>query len=571
MEGGAEPGHVPATPAAVIEDWAARDLPSWKEEGKVTAPRILLAKLALGVDVDEVNSYLKAARPWAKIGSTWGLRPNGDYDFSLPPLTAVLYMYGDEPEGISSVGGKALLEPVTREHLLSVLLNQDGPGFRTTVPGSLGLVTETENHILMIEGSRYLKNQWLRRHGNQDPRYDNRENGLESALAQFIREIEAAGPYEFNSSPYFGYTAMALLTLEAFAEEPVASAARSLLDRMNYEYALGSYGLRRYAPFRRQPRRASITDLTDHPHTAMMRVWVARASGISLPIENNTHHAVFAALMSYRLPVNTAALAARGAPVSGETSARVTSSKRRAQTPETANSAHNPAHNSEYFVRIGRGPGASPELYSGGPGYLLSAGGTGRPAASLIVARPTVLFADDGARDVSQTFTIGGEGDYHSWNNTGVLHRFAVGSSPLSVPPQYTAIAVGDLWRVYAIGGGEPILVAACDTGRVAVLYISSEEGSRTGVPREARPGDRTTPDPIPLREQAEALVQFLEQRSPASVLDAGRAGLPDGRAVAFDLEAGPDEWVVVSVDGEATNRALPSWPRLDGCLNAGN
>lgn len=31
--------------------------------------------------------------------------------------------------------------------------------FRTTVPGSMRMVTETENHILMTEESRYLKNR----------------------------------------------------------------------------------------------------------------------------------------------------------------------------------------------------------------------------------------------------------------------------------------------------------------------------------------------------------------------------------------------------------------------------
>lgn len=555
-------GGVPTTVSALIETWAARDLPSWKEQGKVTAPRILLAKLALGVDVDDVNSYLRAARPWAKIGSTWGLRPNGDYDFSLPPLTAILYLYGGSPHDVSSDGGKPLLDADTVEHLLSVLLNQDGPGFRTTVPGSLGLVTETENHILMIEGSRYLKNQWLRRHGNEDPRFDNRQNGLESALVQFIREIDAAGPYEFNSSPYFGYTAMALLTLEAFAAEPVASAARELLDRMNYEYALGSYGLRRYAPFRRQPRRASITDLTDHPHTAMMRVWVAQATGIPLSIDNNTHQALYAALMPYRLPVRTAAVAARGASVPGGTS-----TDDEAQTSQTTK----PAHGIEYFVRVGRGPGASPELYSGGPGYLLSAGGTGRSASSLIVARPIVLFADDGARDLSHTFMIGSEGDHHSWNNTGVLHRFSVGRSPLSVPAQYSAIAAGDLWRVYAAGEGQRILLAVCDTGRVAALYVASEAFPCDSAPGADRGRGRATSNSVALSEQAEKLLRFLEDRNPAYVVDAGQIHLPDGRHVSFDLDAGADEWVVVSVDGEATDRKLPNWPRLDGWVIEGN
>lgn len=131
----------------------------------------------------------------------------------------------------------------------------------------------------------------------------------------FIRELELAGPREFNSHPYQGYTAMALLTLEAYAAEP---------------------------------GRAARTDLTDHPHTAMMRVRVSLHADARYPVDQNEHHAVYAALMPYRLPRRTA---------------------------ETALSVDR-----DHFVRIGRGPEASPELYAAGPGYLISSGGTGRPA-----------------------------------------------------------------------------------------------------------------------------------------------------------------------------------------------
>jgi hypothetical protein len=501
----------------LIKAWAERALPSWQEKGKVQAPRILLAKLALERDVPEVNAYLQKAEPWAGIGSTWTLRRSGDYDFSLPGLTAILYKYGDRPE---------LLYPETRRHLLNVLLNQDGAGFNTTVPGSLGLVTETENHILMTEGSRYLKNQWLSERGAAE--YNNTENGLERKLVAFIREMEEAGPYEFNSDPYSGYTIMALLTLEAFAHDPVASAARSLLDRMNWEYALGSMQLRRYPPFRRQPRRADKTDLRDHPHTAVMHIWLARALNATPPgaatvMDMNDHHAVYAALMPYRL--------------AAETVDRAMATDRR------------------HYVRIGRGPDASPELHAAGPGYLLSAGGTGRPKGSLIVARPIVLLLNDGAVELSEVFTIGAGGDYRSWNNTGVLPNFAVGRGPLQVPSRYQSLARGETWSVYHAPG---VLIGAAtyssetddqDGRGVAALYLQSMENE----------------DDVP--GAAAGLQRNLERLAPGTDLGAGRVTLPDGREIAFDLSVGPDEWVIREVNGAATQRSMISWPRLSGSI----
>ena len=516
------PGEEDGPVGALIQSWADKDLPPWQEDGKVAAPRVLLAKLATGTDIPEVNDYLQRATPWANIGSTWGLRPNGDYDFSLPPLTAILYLYGDDED---------TLYPETRKHLLSVLLNQDGGGFSTTVPGSLGLVTETENHILMTEGSRYLKNQWLRRNGDDRRRYNNSANGMEEKLIAFIDEMNQAGPYEFNSTPYQGYTAMALLTLEAFADEAVAAPARRLMDRMNFEYALGSHELRRYAPFRRQPKRADRTDLANHPHTAMMAVWTAQAletdaPGTEAALQHNEHHAVYAALMSYRLP-----------------------------EPITARAA---TVDRRHFARIGRGPDASPEIYSAGPGYLLSAGGTGRPEGSLLVARPTALFLDDGADDFTELFALGGAGDRYAWNNTGVVADFAVGTSPLQVPEDYQAAAEGETWRVYAAPasagtrGPAPTgaqLIATADTGTTAAILVSPlDEGEI-------------------IESAAEDLATTLDADSPTSSLDGGSVRLPDGRSIEFDLAANQDSWVITTINGAATAAQLTQWPRLDGSI----
>lgn len=270
-----------------------------------------------------------------------------------------------------------------------------------------------------------------------------------------------------------------------------------------------------------------------------MQVWLAQDLGEAHPgaaeaVDMNDHHAVYAALMPYRLP--------------GDIVATATQTVRR------------------HSVRIGRGPGASPEIYAAGAdgpvpdattGYLLSAGGTGRPEGSLIVARPITLFLEDrllsaaeaDATDVDGLFHLGGAGEYHEWNNTGVIADFAVGRPPLEVPATYRdrVLADGGVWSVYQ-GPGE-LLIAGADTGSSAALYVSTV--TRAGG------ADATA------AAAAAELRAALETGSPGPQLDAGKVTLPDGRTVSFDLGADADTWVIEEVDGEPRARDLSRWPRL--------
>src|SRR5690606_11612405 len=102
-----------------------------------------------------------------------------------------------------------------------------------------------------------------------------------------------------------------------------------------------------------------------------------------------------------------------------------------------------------YFVQIGRGPKASPEIYSGGPGYLLSAGGVHRGARSMILARPITLLLPDGADHWTKCIHILGKGPWQSWNNTGVHRNFACANGPVHVPPHYQPVAERGEWRLY--------------------------------------------------------------------------------------------------------------------------
>ena len=56
----------------------------------------------------------------------------------------------------------------------------------------------------------------------------------------------------------------------------------------------------------------------------------------------------------------------------------------------------------QYFIQMGHGAKASPEIYSGGPGFLISAGGVYQGKRSLIVARPITLLIGDDAQNLNE-------------------------------------------------------------------------------------------------------------------------------------------------------------------------
>lgn len=493
----------------LVADWASQPLPDWQDEGKVTAPRVLMAKLALGVDLDAVNAYLQAQVPWGRSGSTWELHPEGDYDFTLAALTAILYLYGED---------ETRLAPETREHLLNVLLVEEGSNPRVSVPRTLGLVRDTENHLLMTEGARYLKNRWLALHGSTDPRHDNDANGMERWMLALLGELRTAGLYEFNSIPYMGYTLTALMNLEAFGSEEVRAVAREILDRETWSYALGSLSFRRYAPFRRQIEKAGITSLEADYQTSLVRTWMSLypEGGQVPPPTGGLHIALWGALLPYH-PSDEAARWILAKPES-------------------------------YFVRIGHGFRASPEIYSGGPGYLLSAGGVHRGPRSMIVARPITLMLDGGstrsgtsikATELADVVHLAGPGgDFRAWNNTGVYRDLAVAAGPVHVPATWRPDAADATWQVYVVSEDLSIAIHSKPTmGLIAVFH----EGNAVAV--------------------LDAVA--TENADPALLERSFR--WPGGPKISYNVYAPRNRWVIATENCEPLDRAFDSWPLLDG------
>lgn len=485
---------------SVYESIAGKKLDYDRISERGNSPRILLAKLLLKQDVDEVNKVISKMVVRGVSGTRWALNPKGDYDFTLAPLTTLLFLFGDKPE---------LLYPKTTDYLLTVLLCESGNKYRRTTPRTLGLLTETENHILMTEGSRYLKNRWIRLHGDTNPVYDNVKNGMEARLLTYLEHLKTRGLYEFNSIPYIGYTLMALLNLEAFASEQVSSEARNVLDYMNWTYALGSYRLRAYPPMRRRYEKAGIQELTIGYQTVFMKSWLSYAP--VGPVNTDISHAEVHALTGASMPYRPA--------------------------DKVVEIQHNKGNG--YFVKLGHGKRSCPEIYTAGKQYLLSAGGANQGKRSLVVARPTTLFLTDNADQLAQTFHLTGSGtDFMSWNNTGVFKNFACASGRVIVPPNVRSVAQSHHWTAYSGGNGVVIAVHSADgTGLMAVFE------------------DLT----------AEDVLEQLEKANPDASQLKTQFQFPNGQNITYDVASPKHKWVIKSVDGAVVNRDFATWKLIDG------
>ncbi len=476
------------------------------KRGRAINIRAAIAKLYLGKDIEEVNQCLRAATPWKESGSTWFGHPSGDYDFDEIDFVALLYTFRDQPDR---------LYPETAKHIVDVLLIEDGAKPRPKVPRTLGLVTDTENHILMTEGTRYLRNQWRFERGDPgqrgNPAFDNTTNGLGAWLLDFLKGIEQEGFYEFNSIPYLSYAMRALLNLDAFASNTdISGTARYILDKANWQYALGSLDLRRCTPFRRQPYRADVTDLRDDEHTPLMQVWTGGDLATALGLRFRGREETLAEILPYRLP---------------EAVRQWTLAKP-----------------SSYFVRFGHGPNASPELYSGGPSYLISAGGVARGWRSMIAARPTSLLLRDGAADLKQCFRLTGRGGWTAWNNTGVCDRFACANGEVHVPDGQQPQAASGAWTIYGTPGDAGLRIATYQGKGFALLALF--------------PG---------CQQSADALAKSLVEANPNET-DLGRIfHWPGVGTVEYNPDAPKGTWVISAIDGKPADRDYDRWPQIDG------
>ena len=484
----------------VYKSFAEKHFTQENLSGKGNVTRILFAKLLLKQDIEEVNRTIVQIPVWGVVGTNWALNKNGDYDFTITPLTTILFMFGDKPE---------IIYPATKDYLLNVLLTEEGNNFRTSAPNSLGMVPETENHILMTEGSRYLKNRWKMLHGDTDKKYDNEQNGMETKLLNFINKMKQNGLYEFNSIPYIGYTIAALLNLEAYGSEKIRLISRDVLDYMNWTYALGSYRLKHYPPMRRRYEKASITSLTTDYQSAFIKSWLS-FSTVKQFDKNLQNGGDAHALMGAGMPYRPADQVVQMLFDKGD----------------------------GYFVKLGHGKNSCPEIFTAGKNYLLSAGGANQGELSVVVARPTCLFLNDTVSDLSGIFHLAGPGnDFKKWNNTGVYNSFACAAGPVFIPSNFKPVIKQGNWSLFTVKGGISVVTYSTDLLGLLVVFDNNT--------------NKNLLDKVIAANPDESLLNTAFH-------------FPDGHGITYDVNAAKGKWVIKSFNTTNVERDFSVWPLIE-------
>lgn len=484
----------------IIEYWSTSKSEKWTDGEKVGIKnaRVVLGSLAAGKRIDEMNQYLLSQQSTGTAGSRWLLNPDGGYNFNTMACTPILYLFHDKPE---------LLYPETREHLANNILIIQGSGFTRRVPYLP--IQDSENHILMAESSRYLKNQWLRKNEEKSPEFNNKNNGVEKGLISFLEEIFNYGIYEFNSAPYLGYTYCSLLNLNEFAESSeIKNLSEKILDRINWQYALSSYKFKHFPPYRRKFGKKFKTNIDSDYHTVMLKIWASLYNdSLEVSMSRGQHHALWASLMSYRPPDEVMEWIL-----------------------EKPNA---------YFVKIGYGYNSCPGIYSGDKDYLISAGGANQGKNSLIMPKPISLFLDDDASDLNETIHMYGPSeDFMEWNNTGVYEDFACTKGKVHIPEGKQAVLTTDKWMAFAISKGVFLAIySEKELGIMAIVRVDSAETALNEIIKNN--SDRKS-----------LKTQFYH---------------PNGNFIEYDLGSPKDKWVITKVNKETVDREFDQWPFFEG------
>lgn len=486
----------------IIEKWSEGNVSDWVDGEKpdLKNPRTFLGCLLAVKRVEEINQYLLRQNATGTAGSRWLLNPRGGYNFTTMALTPVLFLFDDKPE---------LLYPETKKHLAEKILTIEGSGFTRNVPGLP--MQDTENHILMAESSRYLKNQWRWEHGNKKPEFDNKNNGVEEGLKDYLKEIYTYGVYEFNSDPYLGYSYSSLLNLDAFATGEVKELATKILDLINWQYALNSYKFKHFPSYRRRFKKDFRKEIVSDYHSVMLMVWAGFYNdSMKIDISRGEHHALWPAMLPYRPPDEI--------------------------LKWTLNKS-NP-----YFVKMGHGYNSCPEICSGDKSYLLSAGGANQGRRSFIMSKPTVLFLDDDAENLEEIFHMYGPGeDFMDWNNTGFYEDFACAKGKVHIPQGKEPVFNSGEWKIFAISEG------------VFLAVFSEKELGLMVIVRAGSAG--------------KALTKVLDKNSDKKLLKTQFVH-PNGNFIEYDLDSPKDTWVVKSVNSKPVNRQFDKWPFFEGGID---
>ncbi|TPQ39699.1 hypothetical protein C2U70_06575, partial [Bradyrhizobium guangdongense] len=171
----------------------------------------------------------------------------GDAAFWLSKrLALLLVLNAGAPAVLALLGEGAAIPPLAAALAIA-------PAVATVAAGT-AKIPETENHRLMIETSRYLKNQIILKEVPKNSEALAAEQAeLKRWLLDFMGGVMRHDFAEYNSRPYQRYSLVAILNLADFAEDnDVRQGARMVLEYTAAKFAVASREGIRVAPYRRR-------------------------------------------------------------------------------------------------------------------------------------------------------------------------------------------------------------------------------------------------------------------------------------------------------------------------------
>ncbi len=286
--------------------------------------------------------------------------------------------------------------PLAWESAASGGLLSQIPGATTTVIVAAGAadavvqevrVPETENHLLMIETSRYLNNQLtlrdLRQAGNTDAadKVDAAQGDNREWLLKRLRRILQEDFIEFNARPYQRESISAILNLYDFAEDKdVRTGAGLVLEYAFTRFAVGSNQGRRLVPFRRR-----MEEVAAHIDDGESLFDLAAGA------DNQIALGLLYAGQTQQLAGGKVSIATPGELIYAATSRF---------RPDDLELGLAIEKSTPYFQRFHH---AGVEIYSSGKGYLISAGGI---VTDYAYSGPLDTFADANDRGAGVPTTL---------------------------------------------------------------------------------------------------------------------------------------------------------------------
>jgi hypothetical protein len=374
-----------------------------------------LSKLATRRDLSGVSEAILKENflPWTP-GTDISLfgkicKKIGDYDFILMGLLHIAYL--DE------TSGRTLLTPPAREKLVTVLLSQRGSEIYQEFKLKHCLpvkIHDSENHILMIQTSKYLTNQLLRKMHPDDLTLQNEKNGLDEWFLGHLTNFLKNDFEELNSRPYQGHSITPIALLYSYAENlKVRTISQMVLDYLSSKLAVQSIGLRRYTPFRRRKEYRDPVVFTTADSAIFWYAFHAGNHDITdiskregKPVELEDYLYVYAAVDSYEIP------------------------------PFIQDLFY---EKNNIFQKFNA---KDPEIYFGSKSFLLTAGGRHRNVFGFFTgennvwAVPTNIIPKSSGIGMNDVFRLDGPRNWNRRSNLCVQPNFACGTN-LYVPKKF--------------------------------------------------------------------------------------------------------------------------------------